>query len=339
MVDFAGWELPLQYAGILEEHRAVRARAGLFDVSHMGDLLVTGAGAYDFLQELTTNDLARLRGGRAVYSPVCYMDGGTVDDVILYPREDGYIICCNAANTDKDYVWFSSRAASGVKVENISGRYVKVALQGPETHTILRGMGCADMAALPFFGCGDFLLAGKKVFASATGYTGEAGVELYLPPEDAPDLWDTLLWAGAKPCGLGARDTLRMEAGLPLYGHELSEAITPVMAGLSRFVKPEKGDFIGREALCRQLTSADTPKLVGLTIAGRAIPREGYAVHVDGTPGGVVTSGGIAPTLGGSIAMALMKREGVFYSIAVRGKTEDAALVELPFYKRRESTG
>lgn len=335
MVDFAGWELPVQYAGILSEHKAVRERAGIFDVSHMGELWVMGDEAYDYLQKMTTNDLSRLHKGRAVYSPMCYENGGTVDDIILYPREGGIFICVNASNADKDFAWLRDHAPKGVNVENVSAEYAQIALQGPLAKAILQSLGAHELAGLPFFGCGTFKLLGKTVFAAATGYTGEKGVELYLNPHDAEEIWDALRGAGAEPCGLGARDSLRLEAGLPLYGHELSETISPVMAGLDRFIRFDKGDFIGREPLLAQSENPQTPRLKGLTTSGRAVPRAGYEVTADGTPAGVITSGGPSPTLGGGVALALLHENGENYSIIIRGKEEPAELVEPPFIKKK----
>jgi aminomethyltransferase len=335
IIDFAGWELPVQYSSILEEHRAVRERAGVFDVSHMGELWVTGDAAFDFLQGLTTNDLSRLHKGRAVYSPICYEDGGTVDDLIFYPRQGGIFICCNAGNTDKDFAWISEHAPEGVTVENQSARYAQLALQGPAYAAVLEKLGASDVAALPFFGCGAFTVLGKPVFAAATGYTGERGVEFYLPPDDAEALWDALIQAGALPCGLGARDSLRLEAGLPLYGHELSRERSPVHAGLGRFVKPDKGEFLGRAALVAQLNDPETPRLVGLRSLSRAIPRADCEVRIDGNSAGKVTSGGPSPTLGGGIALALVRGGGESYGVVIRGREEPMALTAVPFYKAK----
>ena len=317
MVDFAGWEMSIQYAGILEEHRATRTGAGLFDVSHMGELTVEGGGAYDFLQHLLTHDMKRLKEGKWAYSPMCYPDGGTVDDVIVYPRETGFLVCVNASNTDKDFAWISEQAPAGVSVSNVSARYAQIALQGP---------GAAEIAAAVD-------LSGV-ILKTPTGYTGERGCELYLAPENAAPLWNRLVAAGAVPCGLGARDTLRTEAALPLYGHEISEKISPYEAGLHRFICFDKPDFIGREALLAQKNNPNTRRLIGLVMQGRAIPRPGYEVVGDGSVCGVVTSGGLAPTVGGQIAMALVTGEAQDWAVRVRGRDEAAALTDLPFYKR-----
>ncbi len=316
MVDFAGWDMPVQYSSILEEHRATRTGAGIFDVSHMGQLWVEGEGAYEYIQYLTTNDMSRLLGGKWAYSPVCAEDGGTVDDLIVYPRDGGYLCCVNASNTLKDFDWFLSHAPAGVTVENHSDRYAQIALQGPKAKELL--------AAVP----PELIL-----LRPATGYTGERGYELYVRPEDAATVWDILLDRGAAPCGLGARDTLRMEAAFPLYGHEISETVSPLEGGLSRFVRPEKGDFIGREALLRQSADPARRTLIGLMSSGRVIPRQGYDVLCGGEKVGVVTSGGPGVFVGGQIAMALVVPCDGAFAVVVRGKPEPMDRVELPFYK------
>ncbi len=340
IVDFAGWELPVQYPeGIVAEHKATREQAGLFDVSHMGEILVTGPDALPYLQHLLTNSLSRLSAGRAVYSPMCYEDGGTVDDLIVYPYGADYLVVVNASNTDKDFSHF--RAHMGVydvTVDNVSPQWAQLALQGPQAGTILSKLdGGEAIAALPFFGCGSFALLGLPVFAAATGYTGEPGAEIYLPWDAAGQLWDALLAAGAKPCGLGARDTLRLESALPLYGHELSPDITPLEAGLARFVKFDH-DFVGRDALRRCQEQGVPRKLIGLVMNGRAIPRAGYPVLCNGTECGVVTSGGVAPSLGQNIALALVASDtpenGL--SVMIRNRPEPAAATALPFYKSKK---
>lgn len=335
MVDFAGWELPVQYTGILEEHRFTRSDAGIFDVSHMGELHVSGAGAGEFLQRMLTNDIGRTAQGRAVYSPMCYEDGGTVDDLIVYPQPDRFFVVVNAANTDKDYEWLAAHAPGDVKVENRSREYAQIALQGPKAGEVMRAVGAEEAAvALPYFGCGFFKLLGKETFITATGYTGERGFEIYLPPENAPALWQALFAAGAKPTGLGARDTLRFEAALPLYGHELSKDITPLEAGLDRFVKLQKPEFTGRNALVEQKEQGLKRRLTGLHVQSRAIARAGCEVTCGGAVCGTVTSGGFCPTLNANMALALVDTgaQGAF-SVSVRGKAEPAQPAPTPFYK------
>ena len=316
IVDFAGWELPVQYEGIIKEHEAVRTGAGMFDVSHMGQLWIEGDGAFEYLQRLCTNDMSRLLLNKWVYSPVCYEHGGTVDDIIAYPREGGALVCVNASNTQKDFEWFSEHCTDGLKVENHSERYAQIALQGPNAKSLI--------PAVP---------QDKIILKPATGYTGERGCELYVAPENAATVWDALLSAGAVPCGLGARDSLRMEAAFPLYGHEITEDISPLEGGLSRFVRFDKDDFIGREALLERQNDPSTRILAGLRSDGRIIPRQGCAVLCGGAEVGVVTSGGPGIHIGGQIAMALINPCEGELSVVVRNKPEPMQRVELPFYK------
>ena len=317
MVDFFGWEMPVQYTGILPEHQATRTACGLFDVSHMGQLWVRGEGAYDFLQSMGTHTLVRLREGKWAYTPLCYPNGGTVDDIIIYPRDGAYFVCVNASNVDKDFAWLAEHAPAGVTVENVSEQYAQIAVQGPEFRAVL------DRVTLP-----------DSCFSAPTGYTGERGVELYLAPQDAPAVWRALVEAGGVPVGLGARDTLRMEAGLPLYGHELEADISPWEAGLHRFICFDKGDFMGREALLAQKNNPESRELIGLKPMGRAIPRNGYEVCRGGEVVGHVTSGGVLPTAGGNGAMALVKPGEGELTLRVRGKDEPCELAPLPFYRR-----
>ena len=317
MADFHGWELPMQYGGILSEHAAARRGAGIFDVSHLGEILLSGPGAPAFLQGLLTNDTRRLETKPTVYSPMCNADGGTVDDVMVCKYLDGFLLCVNAVNAEKDFSWIRQNAPSGVTAENVSGQFAMISLQGPDASALLER---ADLSAV--------------LLKTGTGYTGERGWELYLAPEDAPKLWRELTAAGAVPCGLGARDVLRTEAALPLYGHELAEDVSPLEAGLDRFVRFDKGDFIGRDALLALRDGSSRRRLIGLLMEGRAIPRQGYTVLGDGVPCGTVTSGGVAPALGRTIAMALVTGGAERYAVAIRNKEEPAALTELPFYRR-----
>ena len=317
MAGFHGWELPMQYGGILSEHAAARRSAGIFDVSHLGEIFISGPGAPAFLQVLLTNDARRLETRPTVYSPMCGEDGGTVDDVMVCKYRGGYLLCVNAVNADKDFVWIRQNAPSGVSVENAAGQFAMISLQGPDAPALLEK---ADTSAV--------------LLKTGTGYTGERGWELYIAPEDAPGLWRELTALGAVPCGLGARDVLRTEAALPLYGHELSETISPLEAGLDRFICFDKGDFIGRDALLALRDNPARRRLIGLMTESRAIPRQGYAVLGDGVPCGTVTSGGVAPALGRNIAMALVTGRAERYAVAVRNREEPAVLTELPFYRR-----
>jgi len=344
IVDFHGWLLPIQYSSILQEHEAVRTRAGLFDVSHMGELEVSGEDSLEFLQRMLVNDIA-VKHGRAVYSPMCYPDGGTVDDLIVYQQtETKYLLVVNAANTDKDFQWLEQNRSGRVNVINRSEEFAQLALQGPKAVDILRELMKEDPGQLGKFRYIDEAdVGGIKVMLSRTGYTGEDGFELYCRPEDAVALWSMLLekgkGSGLVPAGLGARDTLRMEAALPLYGQELSENISPVMAGLQRFIKPDKGEFTGRDPLVAQLKGELTSRIVGFEMVDRAVPRTGYEIHCCGRKVGHVTSGGFFPSLKKNMGMALVEdccadEEGTI-QVQVRGALCSARIVKLPFYSRR----
>jgi aminomethyltransferase len=339
MVDFGGWALPVQYSSILEEHKAVRERAGLFDVSHMGEIEVRGDGAFDFLQHMVTNDLTGMLPGRCRYSPVCYENGGTVDDILVYKyADDRYLLVVNAGNTDKDYEWFSSHTISGVTVENQSARWGQLALQGPKFMQVLENVGTqGNIPQKNYTFTEKVTVGGISCLMSRTGYTGEDGVELYCKAEDAPALHAKLLEAGSSveilPCGLGARDTLRFEASMPLYGHEITADITPKEAGLNFAIKTAKAEFIGKEPLL-----APPARIrIGLKLIDRGIAREHSDVYFNGKLAGHVTSGGVAPTLGGNYAMALVDSAAAdndLFEIDVRGKMLKAQKVALPFYKR-----
>jgi len=362
MVDYAGFDLPVQYAGILEEHRAVRGGAGLFDVSHMGELTVSGASALPFLQWLLVNDIAKADGRKAVYSPLCREDGGTVDDLIVYNLGvEGYLLVVNAANTAKDFAWVKARAeeylvgrsSSGVHVGDASSRYAQIALQGPAAVKLLAAVpGLEAAPRLTRYQHADLALpagvAGPRtarLLVSRTGYTGEDGFEIYLAPEDAPGLWRALLSVGAVPAGLGARDSLRFEAAFPLYGHELADDITPIEAGLRRFVSMTKPSFVGRTALLRQFTQGASRRLVGLASSSRAIPRAGFEVLSGTRPVGHVTSGLFSPSLDRGLAMALVESLVGNADVApipecavtIRERPEPFTIVPLPFYTRPKS--
>lgn len=343
IVDFHGWLLPIQYSGILQEHEAVRTSAGLFDVSHMGEVEVSGEDALEFLQRMLVNDIAAAPG-KAVYSPMCYPDGGTVDDLIVYKQTDTrYLLVVNAANTDKDFQWLEQNKAGRVSVVNRSAEFAQLALQGPKAVEILQRLMTDDPGMLGSFRyINEAIVGDVKVMLSRTGYTGEDGFELYCRPEDVGRLWSLLLEKGSSdglvPVGLGARDTLRLEAALPLYGQELSENISPVMAGLRRFIKPDKGEFIGREPLAAQLQGEMESRIVGFEMMERAVPRTGYEVHCCGGKIGHVTSGGYFPTVKKNMGLALVQEcctaEGSEIQIQVRGGFYSAKIVKLPFYSR-----
>jgi aminomethyltransferase len=339
LVEFAGWEMPVQYTGVIEEHRAVRTAAGLFDVSHMGEIRVKGEGAEAFLQRLTPNDVSKLAPGRAHYSGLLTERGTYVDDLLIYRLgADEFLVVVNASNADRDFDWISSRAGEGVEVTNESDRYALLALQGPRAVEILEPLATPGAAALRYYGFLQGRVTGAPALISRTGYTGEDGFELYLAPEDAPAVWRRLVDAGAVPAGLGARDTLRLEAAMALYGHEIDETTTPFEAGLGWVVKLDKGDFLGRDALAAQRERGVGRKLVGFEVQGRGIARQGHGVVSDGGVVGAVTSGTWSPTLEKALGMAYVPRElaaaGTPLSLDVRGKPLPAVVVDLPFYRR-----
>ncbi|MGB9879465.1 MAG: glycine cleavage system aminomethyltransferase GcvT, partial [Anaerolineae bacterium] len=305
MVEFGGWSLPVQFSGIKEEHLAVRSAAGLFDVSHMGEITLDGPDALALAQKVTCNDLSKGFPGRVIYSPMCNERGGVVDDILVCFREDGgLMLVVNASNTDKDFEWIT-RQAPGMKVRvtNISLEVGELALQGPNSGAILQRLTSFDLSGLKYYRMKENVdVGGIKCTISRTGYTGEDGFELYCRPEDAPPLWEAIMDAGDDlglvPCGLGARDTLRFEAGMPLYGHELDDERTPVEAGLERFVSfsESKGDYIGRDALYRQKVEGPAMRLVGFEMVDRGVPRNGYPVTDGVRKVGYVTSGTYCPS-------------------------------------------
>src|SRR5262245_59532587 len=305
LVAFGGWEMPVQYSGIIEEHRAVRARAGLFDVSHMGEFRVEGSGALSFLQSLVPNDVAHLTDNQALYTQICNAQGGTLDDLLIYRLgEDRYMAVVNAGTLPKDWAWFSQHAAlhPDVTLTDISDETGLLALQGPRAQEILETLTDTPLAKITYYHCRPGAVAGIDCLLSRTGYTGEDGFELYCPADTVATLWDTLLSAGRPfgllPAGLGARDTLRLEAGYCLYDHELTEEITPLEAGLGWTVKLGKGvDFVGRQALDEEKRDGLRRKLVGLYLRDRGVPRAGYPILRDGMRIGEVTSGTMCPTL------------------------------------------
>ncbi len=338
MVPFAGYLLPVQYtAGILKEHGAVRGEAGLFDVSHMGEFLLRGEDALYNLNYLLTNDFTDMRPGQARYSPMCYEDGGTVDDLLVYMLDENkYIIVVNAANRQKDFEWIQSRLLGTAELFDVSGFIAQLALQGPQAEQILSGLISEGAIPKQYYHFEDnCVIAGVSCLISRTGYTGEDGFELYCDDHNAVKLWDAIMEAGQKlgllPCGLGARDTLRLEAGMPLYGHELSEDITPREANLSIFVKLDKPEFIGRDVLCKDRRR----KRIGFVLKDKGIAREGAAVYGEG-PLGVVSSGTMSPTLGVAIATAVVPVDfnGDEVEVDVRGRRLRANVVKLPFYRR-----
>lgn len=345
IVEFGGWLMPVQYSGIIEEHHAVRKKAGLFDVSHMGEFSVKGKDALAFLQKVVTNDVGAMDEGQVQYTPMCYPDGGTVDDLLIYKIADGhYFLVVNAGNMEKDWGWLNdNKEGFSVELENLSEQTALLALQGPLAEKIL---GTLTAAELPEVGYYRFLtaaqVAGASVMLSRTGYTGEDGFEIYCRNDDVVPLWHAILEAGASdgilPAGLGCRDTLRFEACLPLYGHELSPEITPVEAGIGMFVKPDKGDFTGKEVLAAQKKDGVSRRIAGFAMVDRGIARADYPVLVDGKVIGWVTTGSVAPTVGKNLGLALIAKEygqpGQAINIEIRGKLAAAEIIAKPFYKR-----
>ncbi len=343
MVEFGGWDMPVEYAGITQEHLAVRTRAGLFDVSHMGEIEVRGPESLPLLQRVTSNDVSRLELHQAQYTALMYPQGSAVDDCIVHRLgEDHYFICVNAANTDKDFDWLTRHNTAGAEVRNVSSHYSQLALQGPLAAAILGKVASLDLAGLPYMRCAWTKCCGVAGLLARSGYTGEDGFEFYFSPEDSAGVWNGLFEAGRaeglEPAGLGARNTLRLEAAYPLYGHELDEQTTLLEANLGWICKFDKGDFLGREALAKQRQQGVRKKLVGFEMTERGIARDGYAVLVEGAAAGRVTSGSPAPFLKKNIGLAYLPpglaAPGREIQIDIRGKPAAARLVPLPFYKR-----
>jgi aminomethyltransferase len=345
IVDFGGWALPVQYSGILDEVEAVRKRAGLFDVSHMGEIMVRGEGALDWVNSMVTNDVTKLVDGQVMYALMCYPDGGVVDDLLVYrfsARE--VLLVVNASNTDKDWEWLVQHKDEDLELENTSPRTAQLAIQGPLAQQVVQKLTDKDLDEIKFFYFArDVKVAGVSCLISRTGYTGEDGFELYCAPSEADELWRELLAAGKEegliPCGLGARDTLRFEANLPLYGHEISQEISPLEGGLGFFVKMKKADYIGKEALKAQKEEGLKRRVVGLTMVDKGIPRAEYPVfNAEGKEVGFVTTGSFSPTVNANIANAMVDIEyievGTPLWVGVRKRRLEARVTKLPFYKR-----
>jgi len=341
MSPFAGYIMPIQYSSITIEHNAVRQHVGMFDVSHMGEIFVKGPQAEEFINHIFTNDIRGYEPGKVLYGMMCYPDGGTVDDLLVYREflSDHFLLVVNAANIDKDFAWIQEQAKGyDVRLDNASPRIGQIAVQGPEAEkTIIEVLGYKEAASLTFYTFCDVEYNGERLILSRTGYTGEDGFELYTTCENTVEIWDKLLQAGVQPCGLGCRDTLRFEAGLPLYGDELSPEISPVMAGLGMFCKYEK-DFIGKEALLDQKAGNLARKLVGIEIEDKAVPRAGYPVETpDGQEVGVVTTGYHSISLDKSICFALVDKAfsalDTPLCIRIRKKVFPGKVVKKRFYQ------
>lgn len=347
IIDFGGWEMPVQYAGVIEEHNTVRTKAGLFDVSHMGEIDVRGPQALEFVNHVITNDVNRIADGQILYSPMCYADGGIVDDLLAYRYSPEHIyLVVNASNMDKDFAWILDQSQGwNAEVKNISAATAQLALQGPFAEKILQRLTDVNLAGIKYYWFTHGRIAGVDCLVSRTGYTGEDGFEFYFAPDKAAELWRQVLAAGApegiQPIGLGARDTLRFEARLPLYGNELSAAISPLEAGTGMFVKLDKPEFIGKAALIEQKAAGLSRKLVGLEMIERGIARSHYAIHKDGVEIGFVTSGSFSPTLNKNIALGLVRSNfavmGEEMEVVIREKPVKAKVIPTPFYQRSQA--
>ena len=345
MVDFAGWHMPVQYSGLMDEHTAVREAAGLFDVSHMGEIRLCGSDALANVQRLTVNDASTIEDGQAQYTAMVNEAGGIIDDLLVYRiAADEYLLVVNAGTTEKDYAWIASHAEGDVSVVNESADWAQVALQGPRAETVLSRLVADDLATIGYYRFVVTEYGGRPAIISRTGYTGEDGFEVYLAPAHAADLADAILEVGEAdgviPAGLGARDTLRLEAGMMLYGNDMDEGRTPIEAKLGWIVKADASDFVGRDILVRQRAEGTEEKIVAFKAVGRGIPRHGYALmDADGNRIGEVTSGTFSPTLKEGIGMgyvtsALAKPDKQIF-IAMRGKSVEAQTVKPPFYRRQ----
>jgi aminomethyltransferase len=345
MVPFGGWDMPVQYSGILEEHKAVRSAAGIFDVSHMGEIEFRGAAALEAVQRLTSNDASRLQVGQIQYSALTTEAGAFVDDLTVYKMaDDQYMVTVNAANIDKDFAWMREHTRGPVEVRNLSDETALIAIQGPRAVEILQRLTPLDLAAVRYYWFVRGAVLGHEAILSRTGYTGEDGFEVYLPPPHAAALWEALLEAGRPlgllPCGLGARDTLRLEAKMALYGNDIDDRHTVLEADLGWILKLDKGEFIGRAALARQKAEGVTRKLVGFEMVDRKIARQHYPIQKDGAVIGEVTSGGPAPWLGKNIGLGYVAvthgAVGMEFDILIRDQAARARVVPTPFYKRRK---
>lgn len=346
IIDFAGWQLPVEYSGILPEHHAVRNSAGLFDVSHMGEVDVKGPDAEAFVQNLVTNDVTKMKDNGVMYALMCYPHGGVVDDLLVYKRtSDDFLLVINAANVDKDFDWMKSQVgAFNVSLHNISDNVSEVAFQGPKAQEILQRLTTFDLESIAFFCFNENVeIAGAKCLVSRTGYTGEDGFEIYTSNDKIESVWNAILDAGkndgALPAGLGCRDTLRFEAALPLYGQEISPEISPLEAGLGMFVKLESDDFIGRDVLVKQKSDGLSKKVIGFELLDRGIPRHGYPVQKDGVVIGHVTTGYMAPSVGKTIGLALVdianSEMDSTFDVIIRNKPAQAKVISKKFLVKK----
>lgn len=344
IIDFGGWALPVEYSGIILEHEAVRASAGIFDVSHMGEITVKGKDAEKFIQFMVTNDISALQDNQIAYTTMCYTDGGVVDDLLVYKNNvEDYLLVVNASNTEKDLKWIEEHVFGDTRVENVSPNYAQLAVQGPLAQEILQKLVKEDLNEIDFYHFkSDVSIGGINSLISRTGYTGEDGFEIYFNAADGIKMWDLITEAGKDklvPAGLGARDTLRFEAALPLYGQEIDKDITPLEAGLGFFVKLQKDEFIGKDALALQKSEKLKRKLIGFEMLDRGIPRSHYEIYSDGKKIGYVTTGSYSPTLKKNIGLALIDsefaKEDIEIEVLIRNKYLKAKIIKKPFYTKK----
>ena len=343
LVDFGGWNMPVQYSGILQEHNAVRTSVGLFDVSHMGEIEIRGPQAAQLVDYVSTNNAAKLKVGQAHYSALLYQHGGFVDDILVHKVSDtNFFLCVNASNQEKDFDHIRAQNHFDAEVDFASDRYAQIAIQGPKALETLQKLTETNLREIKYYWFADGAVSGVPARIAHTGYTGEDGFEIYVPPDTAAQLWNQLMKAGEefgiKPCGLGARNTLRLEAKMALYGHEITASTNPFEADLSWIVKMEKPEFVGRAALENSLQQGVTRKLAGFEMKERGIGRDGYEVWLDGKPAGWVTSGGPSPTLNKNIGLCYLPAEkavpGETIQVIIRNSPVEAVTVATPFYKR-----
>ena len=340
-VDFGGWEMPVQYSSIIDEHKTVRTSVGLFDVSHMGEIEIKGPRALEVVQRLTTNDAAKLAVWQIQYSTLCYPHGGIVDDLTVYRQgPEHFLFCVNAANIDKDYAWIVEQARGDADITNTSTEIAQLALQGRNAQATLQPLCDLSLDDIRYYWAAKGQVKGIEALISRTGYTGEDGFEIYCPAAQGPELWHALIAAGEpygiKPIGLGARDTLRLEMGYALYGNDITAETTPLQAGLAWIVKLNKGDFIGREALLKERSEGIARKLIGFEMVERGVARGHYRIMADGQVMGEVTSGTVSPSLNKGIGLGYVKmpyaKAGTALHIDIRGKLAQARVTSTPFY-------
>jgi len=340
MVEFGGWEMPVQYTGIIQEHVNVREKCGLFDVSHMGEICFKGIDALKAVQRLITNNAARLKKEQILYTPMCYPDGGIVDDLLVYRfKEEEFMLVVNASNIDKDFAWMKENSSGQVEIIDLSQEYAQLAIQGPDSKRVLQGLTPVNLDDISYYWFTVGEVAGVRTMISRTGYTGEIGYELYLSTEDAVKVWEQLMEAGHKygllPIGLGARDTLRLEKKLCLYGNDIDENRHPLEAGLGWTIKFDKDDFIAREPLLKYQKEGYRDRLIGFKLIERGVARHGYKIMAEGEPIGIVTSGSFSPTLKENIGLGYVIKEkanpGQEIEILIRNKPVLAKIVETPF--------